>query len=71
MGLLPNPPSHVAEVAGKIPRNQRLVNTKVMGLEYLVKVKDNGMYSKGFLFPVKWDGAGFYAVRHPKHRGRL
>jgi len=71
MGLLPHPPSHVAEVSGKLPRNQRLVNAKVMGEEYLVKVKDNGKYSKRFLFPVKWDGAGFYAVRHPRIRGKL
>jgi len=71
MGLLPHPPSHVAEVSGKVPRNQRLVNARVMGEEYLVKVKDNSMYSKRFLFPVKWDGAGFYAVRHPRVRGRL
>ena len=71
MGLSPHPPSHVAEVAGKIPRNQRLVNTKITGLGYLVKVKDNKLYSKGFLFPVKWDGSGFYATRHPRYRGRL
>jgi len=71
MGLTPHPPSHVAEVVGKVPRNQRLANAKVMGEDYLVKVKDNLMYSKGFVFPVKWDGSSFYAVRHPRYRGRL
>lgn len=71
MGLVPSPPVSVAEVAGKMPLNQRLVNAKITGLDFLVKVKDNKMYSKGFLFPVRWDGSSFYATRHPRMRGRL
>ena len=71
MGLTPYPPSHAAEVAGRVPKNQRLANAKVLGEDYLVKVRDNKMYSKGFMFPVKWDGSSFYAARHPRYRGRL
>lgn len=71
MGLVPSPPVSVAEVAGKMPKNQRLVNAKITGLDFLVKVRDNKMYSKGFLFPVKWDGSGFYSARHPRFKGKL
>lgn len=71
MGLVPTPPSHAAEVHGRIPKNQRLVGAKIEGTDQFVKVRDNSMYSKNFVFPVRWDGRGFYAVRHPRFKGKL
>ena len=71
MGLVPTPPSHAAEVYGRMPKNQRLVGAKIEGTDQFVKVRDNSMYCKNFSFPVRWDGNGFYAMRHPRFKGRL